>query len=271
MPSTPERIDLDRCTLPLASDAVSLLQAAAWLGSATANFVWRNEGGGLTFSDDHGDRYLTWVPDGTKNHLLGAIRRSNWVRPYVAAPCFGGVRDGAGGAWAVSTALPGASAVGSWGREHPLQATEAIAAGLRRLHDAAPVAQCPFRMDMTARLISARERLTKSCDWRVGLHGYFDSWTTRQALDVLDAGAGDLDPVVCHGDPCSPNYLVDEQGQFTGIVDLGDLGVADRWFDLAIASWSLSWNFGPGFEEVFFDRYGIARDERKIRFYRLLW
>lgn len=77
--------------------------------------------------------------------------------------------------------------------------------------------------------------------------------------------------VVCHGDPCVPNTLITSDGRFTGHVDLGDLGVADRWADLAVATWSTEWNYGPGWEELYLGSYGIAADHDRIRFYRDLW
>jgi kanamycin kinase len=49
------------------------------------------------------------------------------------------------------------------------------------------------------------------------------------------------------------------------------LGVADRWADLAVASWSLSWNYGDGWDERFFAAYGTDPDPERIAYYRLLW
>ena len=49
--------------------------------------------------------------------------------------------------------------------------------------------------------------------------------------------AADIPPVdrlvVCHGDACAPNTLLTDDGRWSGHVDLGQLGVADRWADLA--------------------------------------
>lgn len=77
--------------------------------------------------------------------------------------------------------------------------------------------------------------------------------------------------VVCHGDACAPNTLLDEFGNCSGHVDLGRLGVADRWADLAVATWSLDWNYGPGWQDVLLEAYGVAHDEERIAYYRLLW
>jgi kanamycin kinase len=86
---------------------------------------------------------------------------------------------------------------------------------------------------------------------------------------------GDLPPepaadrlVVCHGDPCSPNTILDDALRPVGIVDLGRLGVADRWADLAVATWSLEWNYGPGFDRTLLDAYGVTADAQRIAFYR---
>jgi hypothetical protein len=54
-------------------------------------------------------------------------------------------------------------------------------------------------------------------------------------------------------------------------IDLGRLGVADRWADPAVAAWSTAWNHGPGWDGLLFDTYGVSPDRDRIRYYRLLW
>ena len=78
------------------------------------------------------------------------------------------------------------------------------------------------------------------------------------------------DLVVCHGDYCFPNILI-SGGDAVAYVDLGELGVADRWWDLAVASWSATWNVGPGFEDAFLAAYGIEPDRQRMAYYRLLY
>jgi kanamycin kinase len=79
------------------------------------------------------------------------------------------------------------------------------------------------------------------------------------------------EPVVCHGDACAPNTLLRADGGFLAHVDLGALGVADRWADLAVAAWSTEWNYGVGLAPLLYESYGIDPDVERIDFYRLLW
>jgi kanamycin kinase len=77
--------------------------------------------------------------------------------------------------------------------------------------------------------------------------------------------------VVCHGDACAPNTLIGDDGRWSAHVDLGCLGVADRWADLAVASWSLTWNYEADWQGLFFDTYGVEPDTDRIDYYRLLY
>jgi kanamycin kinase len=70
--------------------------------------------------------------------------------------------------------------------------------------------------------------------------------------------------VVCHGDACAPNTLIDDAGRCCGHVDLGDLGVADRWADIAVAMLSLSWNYSGSWEGELLDAYGVDADPARI-------
>jgi kanamycin kinase len=108
---------------------------------------------------------------------------------------------------------------------------------LRVMHEAFPVAQCPFSWSAQGRLAVARR----------------------------EAAAGRLNH------DCAPNTILADDGRWSGHVDLGALGTADRWADLAVATWSAGWNYGPGWGQVLLDGYGIQPDPERIRYYRLLW
>lgn len=145
--------------------------------------------------------------------------------------------------------LPGESAVHPRWLAHPRAAARAIGAGLRALHNRLPVADCPF-------------------DWSV--HTRIAGLSARQRAQLGEAPPVDQ-LVVCHGDACAPNTVIAEDGSCSGHVDLGDLGVADRWADLAVATLSLGWNYPGDWEGELLDAYGAEPDPLRIGYYRRLW
>ena len=76
------------------------------------------------------------------------------------------------------------------------------------------------------------------------------------ATDARDCPFGTRKPghVLVHGDFCLPNVLV-HQGKLSGLVDLGDAGLASPETDLAAGVWTLQYNYGKGFARAFLDAY----------------
>lgn len=156
-----------------------------------------------------------------------------------------GERDGV--EWLVITAVRGRSAAEPWPRERHAAVIDGVADAALALH-ALPVAECPFDRTLAARLPIAE------------LHA------TRPAVEDL---------VVCHGDLCLPNVLFDPSTcALTGILDVGRLGVADRYTDLALATRSitdLNPQYDPRLSDRFLHRYGMdTPDQARMTFYRLL-
>ncbi|MEM8905061.1 MAG: phosphotransferase, partial [Actinomycetota bacterium] len=154
----------------------------------------------------------------------------------------------------------------------PEPAVRAVGIGLRRLHDALPVEDCPYRWSLAERRGDAHRRAALGRIDPARWHEDLDGLTRSDALAAIDELTEEPhDLVVCHGDACAPNTLVDEAGAFVAHVDVGRLGVGDRWADLAVATWSTVWNHGPGWEDALLDAYGIETDPDRIRAYRILW
>ncbi|WP_431941425.1 aminoglycoside 3'-phosphotransferase [Nocardia grenadensis] len=244
----------------------------ALAGADTITPVWRNELGGLTFRlEGEVIRYAKWVAAGTPEiDLLGEAERLGWARQWVTVPRV--LEHGADneGAWLVTAEVAGRSAVEPRWVAEPATAAAAIGAGLRLLHDRLPVDRCPFEWSVGTRLVRADERIAE------GL-GPADRSPEYRQLNVAEARARIGDPpavdrlVVCHGDACVPNTLLHDDGGFAAHVDLGSLGVGDRWADLAVAAWSTEWNYGPGYDGILYEAYGVEPDPERIDYYRLLW
>jgi kanamycin kinase len=229
--------------------------------------VWRNALGGLTYRLGS-DRFVKWSPRPAGPDLGAEAQRLRWAVRWTRVPSVIGAGADQNGSWLVTGALPGTSAVSPHWLADPATAVRAIGRALRRFHDDAPIDLCPYDWSASLRAMRARRRgRPDPADWMAEHR----TLPAAAAFARLDAPPAIDRPVVCCGDPCSPNVLLRDDGEPLGLVDLGALGVADRWADLAVATWSTRWNYGPGWEAVLLDSYGIEPDPERTAYYRLLW
>ncbi len=158
--------------------------------------------------------------------------------------------------WLLMSALPGRDLASD-----PALDVEArvfmLASALRALHSL-DIGSCPFNHQWSRRLAAAERRM------RSGLvdEGDFDEARLgRSAADLYselcEMPDGGEDLVVTHGDACLPNFVASGE-IFSGYIDCGRLGVADRYQDIALACRSIAANFGEAFVELFCRNYGIT-------------
>jgi kanamycin kinase len=235
--------------------------------------VWENELGGRTFEVGAGERrrFVKWAPAGSGLDLAAEAARLAWAVAFTPVPRLLGQGRDAAGAWLITSPLAGTMAITPRWRAEPRTAVIAIGEGLRAMHEALPAGRCPFSWSARGRLADARRRASQGRVNPAAWHEEFRDLSVARALELVAEAPPADELVVCHGDSCAPNTLIGDDGRWSGHVDLGELGVADRWADLAIATWSTTWNYGPGWEIPLLDAYGAAPDADRTRYYRLLW
>lgn len=213
--------------------------------------VWQNDLGGATFRTDDG-RYIKHGPHHAETSFAVEAERLAWAAAHTPVPRVLELGGDETHEWLVTAALPGRSAVEPPWVADPASAVRAVGEGLRALHDALPVDDCPFEWSVPARIANAAGRGIRVPD----------ALRDAPPIDRL---------VVCHGDACCPNTLVGDDGRWSGHVDLGALGVGDRWADIAVAAMSTTWNYGEGWEDALIEAYGIEPDRERLSYYRDLW
>ena len=235
--------------------------------------VWVNELGGVTYRVEAGASawYVKWAPTGSGVDLSDEAARLDWVRSFSPVPEIIGSGHTDDGSWLATTGLAGESAVSTTWRQEPTIAVTAIGVGLRYLHDHAPPQSCPFSWSAADRVATAEQRAADRLTHPRAWHQCHRHLTLERALQIVKDPPPADRLVVCHGDACAPNTIIDTAGTWSGHVDLGSLGIADRWADLAIATWSTQWNFGPGWEHTLLEAYGSDPDPERTAYYRLLW
>lgn len=173
------------------------------------------------------------------------------------------------GAVLVTSAVPG---VPGWELPYSPRLMVNLVEALRSFHDL-PVEECPFTRRMEDVL-----RQVEDVVERGAVNPDFLSFEWRQTppselLARLQTSVPTVrDLVVCHGDATLANFLFDPQTMaFTGAIDVGHLGVADRYSDLALTAAQVV-NHGWSPDSIsLLTLYGLDNpDAQRLEFYLLL-
>ncbi|MBE0578874.1 APH(3') family aminoglycoside O-phosphotransferase [Devosia sp.] len=227
------------------------------IGQSDAS-VWRIEDAGETL-------FLKAAPQHALSELPGEAERLSWLGTTpVPAPRLLDSFTADGQDWLLMTALPGIDLTHLVNQPEVLR--NALATGLRALHALDP-ATCPFGNQLDVKLASGGANVAAGRVDETDFDASREGWTAQQVMDwLLENRPDSEDLVVAHGDASLPNIMA-LHGAFSGVIDCGRLGVADRWQDLALACRSIIYNCGQEHVAPFLAAYGAAWDEERYRYY----
>lgn len=259
--------------------ASQALQLPATLAAALQGYAWAREGAGqsgaavsrLQGKAGSPDLYLKHGTGNVADELAAEAGKLRWLAGRLPVPAVVQFVRAADQAWLLMTAMQGKTA-GQVLESSPgagPAVVDALAAFLRRVH-ALPVADCPFDSGHAVRLAHARARIAAGLVDVTDFDAEREGWTAGQVWQALqDHLPLAPDPVLTHGD-CSLDNLLLHEGEVVGCIDVGRLGIADRYQDLAILHNCLG-AFGAPLQQRLFRQYGIAHpDQARLRFHVLL-
>lgn len=234
------------------------------LGRSTANVLLLDRHG-------HEPLVLKIEPASTVSELADEYARLEWLSAQgLPCPRVIAYETRADRHFLLMTRLAGSDLASSVGTIPPDRIVSILAMALKALHSVDP-ATCPFDHRLDRRIDDARKRVEAGA---VDEDDFDDEREGRSAEDLFSElhrlKPSQEDVVVTHGDACLPNFMA-RDGAFTGFIDCGRLGLADRHQDLGLACWSIRYNLGDEWVKPFLDLYGATTiDDAKITYYRLL-
>lgn len=258
-------------------DAFALLPGLpagmAWIGASDG------ESGDAVFRRSDGEAFAKVSSGAGAARLDEERQRTEWLAPFgIGSAAVLDWRVSGEGACLVTRAMPGVPA-SDLAPAELLKAWPSIAERVRALH-AIPAATCPFARGLSAMFGRASDVVARDAVNPDFLDPEFQKVPPSQLLDRLRPALDERlsqearELVVCHGDACLPNFLVDPGTlRCTGLIDLGRLGTADRYvdFSLLLGNARESWvapQQAAAARAMLFEVHGIARpDDERLEFY----
>lgn len=209
------------------------------------------------------------------------IRMMNWLEGKIPAPKVICHEVWEGKSYLLMSRIKGEMSCHEYYLEHPQELLALLAKALKMLWSV-DISDCPCKRPLDE-LLKEREYLVENDlvdieDTQPETFGEGGFENPRQLLEWLRANKPEQELVLSHGDFCLPNIFIDND-DISGFIDLGDMGVGDKWNDIAICYRSLKHNFdgtygGKVYEDfnadMLFEALGIKPDWEKIRYYILL-
>ena len=228
------------------------------------------------------DQYVLKIQAGN-DETDNENRMVNWIANRIPVPSIHAYCEQNGLAYTLMTKIEGEMLCSADNFAYPEMVIKTVAQGLKMLWSI-DVSECPYTTSRLDERLKAAEYNVKNGlvdldnvePETFGTKGFKNP---EELLMWLKNNRPEEDIVLTHGDFCLPNIFV-KDGQISGFIDLGKMGPADRWQDVAIAIRSLDHNFNGKYTEgkklfdfkpqMLINELGIAWDEEKYRYYILL-
>lgn len=209
-------------------------------------------------------------------------RMMSWLRGRLPVPRVLAYETAGDMSYLLMSRVPGEMACGEAYMRNPARQTRLLATGLKRLWSV-DISGCPADWSLKNKLAQARYNVENGLvdmdnvePDTFGEHGF---QSPAALLRWLYENQPREELVLSHGDYCLPNILGAGE-ELCGYIDLGRMGAADRWCDIALCYRSLSHNYSgkyhsrqayAGYDDMLlFRELGLEPDWEKIRYYILL-
>lgn len=247
--------------------------------TSTAGYKWERDTIGkegsavyrLHGKPDAPDIYLKHGEGSVADSIYDEHERLKWLTGRISVPTILQFCRKCDEAWLLVTARPGKSALQALQEdvESRPEIVDALAGFLRELHGL-PARDCPFDGNHNLRLVEARKHIDAGMVDIDDFDAERIGWTAEQVWSAIQERLP-ITPqsVVTHGDFSLDNVFLDN-GKVTGCIDLGRMGVADLYQDLAIL-WNALGEVELQLRHRLIRAYGLSHvDEQKLRFHIML-
>lgn len=170
----------------------------------------------------------------------------------------------------ITKAIPGEMVCSEKYLNNPMIALKIIKQAFDNIYSV-DISDCPFNVSNKYKLSliknNVEKGLIKNEDLKSETLERFEN--VEGLLNYLINNQFEEELCFSHGDTSLPN-IFSSNDKFSGFIDVGECGIADKWFDLAICEKSIRRNFGEKYISEFYKKLNIVPDRNKIDYYLLM-
>ncbi|TFG09548.1 aminoglycoside 3'-phosphotransferase [Candidatus Heimdallarchaeota archaeon] len=246
------------------------------LSKITEEFIWEDHTFGYSgtkvfkLNNNQEVRYLKINQPKSEFNLNKEKIILKWLEGKLPVPKvhYFGIKEGT--EFLLLSEIPGKNSHPFTTEEAKERIIEVLAKTLKQIHEI-DKNNCPLKNNPDRLLELAKQKLD---DMSFNPDEFDERWQnkTPQQLyeEILKIKPDKYDLVFSHGDYCLPNIIINNN-ELSGLIDWSWGGINDRYFDFAAVAWSIGYNYGKEWVQLFFDKYGIEKvDWDRIKFYQML-
>ena len=170
----------------------------------------------------------------------------------------------------ITKAIPGEMVCSDYYIKNPDLAIKIIKEAFDNLYNV-DISNCPFDVSNNYKLSlvekNVKNELVKDEDLKEETLKKYGN--TKNLLQYLKDNRVEEELCFSHGDTSLPN-IFSLNCKFSGFIDVGECGIADKWLDLAICEKSIRRNLGEKYVSKFYKELNIVPDRKKIDYYLFL-
>lgn len=212
-----------------------------------------------------------------REQLDRAVEMMQWLKGKLPVPEVIEYIVENGFGFLLMTRIEGEMCCSPYYMEHSDEMVTLMAEGLHRLWNI-DTTGCPRERTLTYYTEKALKSIRNGRMSREAL-SEFGFETAEEMAEWIENHPVPYEPVLSHGDYCLPNLLLKDR-KISGYIDIGDIGITDRYSDIVDCWNSLKNNFGGVFggkvyenfdPDILFRKLGIKIDPVKFKYCRLIY
>lgn len=170
----------------------------------------------------------------------------------------------------MTEAIKGEMVCSDYYLKHPEEGIPIIVEAFKEIYKI-DITNCPINVSLDYKLELAKHNIDNNLirEENVSPDVLKKFGSIRNIYEFLEKNRFEEELVFSHGDLSLPNIFA-YNNKFSGFIDVGECGIADKWFDIAIVTKSIIRNYGEKYLKDFYDQLGIIPNQEKIDYYNLL-